>query len=650
MSIKQKYSRVIRHGVRPSLGATALRQHDAPDKLPDGTLPLSVAAKALKVLIPVITELNDPATDGVVLYWDNVEITASRYSFDPADTTEHELELPVDVMTNSTEGPHELDYATKLGVGQNEVRANLPLRLIIDRTAPGGSDLGSLIFNLAVEGVVRESDLNPAGQLEATIPDWLGEWTGDVATPEIAPKAAPAPADWRKLTGSAETVTTVGNQLSFKLPKADLIAVDGVQSFSWNIVDQAGNARPDAQRAPAVRLRTLLGSPPANLLAPAVPAFADHGVVTWADAQGPLLVDIPRYDNIASGDMIIVQWGSQEALPAPVGTLPNPIPNPVISVEMDIQQLIDEGNGSVVVTYRVERGIDSFGPSPGTPVVVDLTTPGGVDPDPFTPEHENLQLLKVTSDSGEENYIPPEDFSKDGVITIPHLGVDSAPVFVAADTVTVSWGPNLTIQRTVIDPAIDLDIPLSSANIIQKGPTGPFDVSYTVSRALGVGTPPQFGIAKSIPTPVRVVSSAELPGGGAPLSVPDFTEKNAQNVINKAAGMDGTPVRITLPIKNMDPDDHLYLTFAGRYGTTDPNGLIIPGSEVELEHRLLQADIDNKYYDFIITEPQLRFICQGISTAVYTAKNSEGEVSSAKVAVIISVVASGYCLIPIPGP
>ncbi|MCD5980957.1 hypothetical protein [Pseudomonas quasicaspiana] len=651
MSNKKKYSRAIRHGVKPSIGVTALRQPQAPDMLPDGRLPLAVMAAPLEVVIPVISELTDPAWDNVVLFWDNVEVPLSRYDFDPADTTEHELKLPVDVMTNSAEGLHQLDYVTRLSAGQNETRANVPLTLIIDRTAPGGSDLGPLIFNLAVDGVVTESDLNAAGELVAGIPNWNGEGTGDVATPEIAPNALPLPADWVKLPNSEETVITVGAPLSFKLPRADLSTVDGVQSFSWNVIDQLGNVRPPDERAPVVRLRTLVGSPPSNLLAPTVPAFDDHQVVTWADAQGPLLVEIPPYDNIAEGDMIVVTWGSQEALPAPIGTLPPgppPLPDPIISVEMDIKKLMAEGDGSVAVAYRVERGIDKFGPSPATTVLVNLTIPGGEDPKPETPEHENLKLLKVTSASGQEDVIPAQDFDKDGVITIFHLGEDGNEVFVATDTVEVSWGANLKIPFTVINPAIDLAIPLDSEDIIQKGPTGAFDVSYTVSRALNVGVPPQFGIAQSLPTNVRVVSSAEIPGGGGNLVDPNFTEKNTANVINKAAGMDGTPIRITLPIVNMAVDDSLILKFAGHYSLTDPNGLEIPGSQVSLEHKLLQQDLDNKYYDFIITEPQLRFICEGLGTAIYTAKNSKGEAESAKIPVIISVRASGYCIAPRP--
>ncbi len=651
MSNKQKYSRVIRPGVKPSIGVTALRQPQAPDMLPDGRLPLAVMAAPLKVVIPVISELTDPTWDNVVLFWDNVEVPLSRYNFNPADINEHELELPVDVMTNSAEGLHQLDYVTRLSAGQNETRANVPLTLIIDRTAPGGSDLGPLIFNLAVDGVVTESDLNAAGELVATIPNWNGEGIGDVATPEIAPKALPLPADWLPLTGSQETVTIVGAPLSFKLPRADLSAVDGVQSFSWNVVDQLGNVRPPDQRAPAVRLRTLVGSPPSNLLAPAVPAFDDHEVVTWADAQGPLLVDISPYDNIAEGDMIVVTWGMQEALPAPIGKLPAvppPLPDPIIRVVMDIKKLIAEGDGSVAVAYRVERGIDKFGPSPDTTVLVNLTIPGGEDLFPETPEHENLKLLKVTSASGQENVIPAADFDKDGVITIYHLGEDGGEVFVATDTVEVSWGSNLKIPFTVINPAIDLAIPLDSDDIIQKGPTGAFDVSYTVSRALGVGNPPQFGIAQSLPTNVRVVSSAEIPGGGANLVDPNFTEKDTANVINKEEGMDGTPIRIILPIVNMTVDDSLRLKFAGHYSFTDPNGPEIPGSQVTLEHKLLQQDIDDRYYDFIITEPQLRFICDGLGTAIYTAINGKGEAESAKIAVIISVRASGYCFPPRP--
>jgi hypothetical protein len=652
MSTVQKYSRVIYHASMSAsrlAGITALPQHNVPDALSDGTLPKLVAEADLEVIIPHIDTLT--TMDAIILNWNGADIAGSKYPITAPDLVpgvDYTLYLPVAEMTGVGEGRHLLDYTTLEGVAENPAKAFLPLTLIIDRTAPGGSALGPLVFTLATEGVVTDADLNASEQLVATIPNWLGEDTGDVATPEIAPMLVPGPTDWVSLPGSKETVTTVGASLTFKLPKADLIAVDGWQSFSWNVVDKAGNPRPT--RAPAVRLRTLLGKPPANFVAPVVPAFVDHGVVTWTDAQGPLIVDIRGYDNPAEDDRVIISWGAQEAPPAIVGPT-NPLPDPLISVEMDIQQLIDEGDGTVVINYRVERGIDSFGPSPNTSVLVDLTTPGGIiDPDPTTPEHDNLPFLTVRSSSGQTNTIPPADFDKDGTITIPYRGLDvptATPIFEVNDTIKISWGPTLKIDAVVTDAAVNQSIPLSSVDIIQKGPTGSFEVSYSVSRDLGVGSPSQIVTVTSKPTTVSVVSSADVPGGGAPLALAVFTEANANNIINKAAGEDGTTIRVILPITNMDEGDKLKLEFVGYYELNDPSGTEIPGTKVNLEHILLATDNTNRYYDFPITENQLKAICQGGATAIYTADNGY-TASSLKAFVIISVVASGYCLIPRP--
>lgn len=656
MSTIQQYSKVIRANVtslEEGQGTRALIQHEVVGRLPDGRLTLALADADLKVSITLDPSATDPTSrTAYKLIWDGLVIDASERLLDPSEFnpgTKVDAVLPLSFMV--TEGEYSLDYATYTTLGENEEIAHLPIKIIVDRSAPGGANLGPLIFSSVPDDLVTEADL-VADKLTATVNDWFGMYPQDTATAWIAPGRTPALVDWKALPLVKHDVVVPGEEVTLDFDKVDLTALsDGYQSFSYKLKDVLGN--PETELAAPKVLRVLLKDAPGNVLPPVVPAFDDHALITWADARPGLQVQIPVYDNPDPTDSIVVTWGTFPAQPTPpLGTLPpDPIPEPITTVILPLDLIQQMPKGPVDVSYQIFRGGILVGSSGVTPVLQDLTTPGAiVDPDPATPVHDNLLDLTVKSSSGVVDIIPPQDYLSNGTVTIPRVGKDGAVVWQNGDLVQVTWGTLVfPVPPFAITTEInDLVLPLSSVDIIQKGPQGKVDVSYTISRPLL--PPPNLGVAPSAVKVVTVVAAGDVPGGGLPLADPRFPEASAGNIINQPAARNGTPVRISLPITNMDVDDLLSIDFTGRFGTTDGTGNPIPNTQVHDNHRLLRADLDRGYYDFTISEPILAAICENVGTVTYTAENNVAPITSGSVFVKIFVRSPGYCTVPVPGP
>lgn len=653
MSVSQKFSRIIRVNaseVRAKAEISALIQHEVVGILPDGRLPLPVANADLKVLITLDLAVELPTF--YVLILNGLEVPLSKRDLAAGeDVPGQKIEVTLPLANLANDGEYSLDYVVYTTTGANPEIAHLPLKVIVDRTAPGGTHLGAIYFDL-VDDFVNDAALT-GGKLTGVVPDWFGMYTQDTATAWIAPGRDPATGDWVELPLVKHDVVVAGEEVQLVFDRADLAALpDGYQSFSYKLKDILGNS--NSELAAAKVLRVLLSDVPSNILPPVIPAFDDDGLVTWNDARTGVRVQIPVYTNPDPSDQFVIRWGGTEApLSSPLGTLPNPLPTPpapitTVIVDYDIVKLIPKG--ALDVTYRILRGGIQVGFSLETTIEVDLTTPGGiVDPQPETPEHENLQNAVVRSASGQVDVIPPADYLLNGTVTIPRAGKDGTAVWINGDTVEVSWGPTLKLPAHPINNQnTDLVLPLNSATIIQPGPNGPVNVSYTISRDLVPA--PNVGVALSAVTVVQVTAAGDVPGGGQPLVLARFPEANADNIINKALGQDGTPVRILLPIDNMDVGDTLAIDFTGVFSRIDETGLPIPGTQVTDNHTLVRDDFTRGYYEFNISAAILIAICDYGAKVTYVATNQIDSVPSGVTFVKIAVRTPGYCTVPVPTP
>ncbi|MDY1016930.1 hypothetical protein SOM59_07495 [Pseudomonas coleopterorum] len=628
-------------------------------RLLDGTLPIDMLDQPLIVKIPPFVGL-DELSDSYELIVDGTIVTGSET---PAVAAPGNTEITLDFALIAAEGDHVIDYNAYVTFGHNLDPAEAPITVRVDRTPPGATDLARLEFAPKYLDGVTPGELDSNDELIAVVPGWYLEAADDTIRPYVATVANPAPDDYVLMDPSLFVIViTAGDHHEIAIPKATLEALgDGDRWFSYDLLDAAGNRRGPA---PGVQLKILMGAP-ANLPAPIVSAAAD-GLITWQDAApgfapNGLMVGIPLYTAPAAQDQILVYWGGTPiGLTPAIGPAPGTgWPDPMFNLGVSFS-FIDNGAtwpANVDVTYSVVRATVQIPPSAATAVVVDLRTPGGItDPDPVTPEHDNLVELEILSDSGDSNTIPADDYGSDATAVIPHDGVDGSAIWLDGDTLAVKWG-SLEVTRpiTAADTA-EIRMTIDHATIIGLSPAGTVAVSYSIRRPLGSG---QMGEALSPRTDVSVVNLAELPGGtsGVPLALyPEAQTSGAYLVINQAAGRDGTFIRVPLtrpgppvtPLENVAAGDHVSVRFVAVNHRTDPTAVELPATQV-IKTRILEAsDLTNEYWDAPITEDELKAICYLTANAYTTITNSVGEATSARSPVIVSVRTEGYCTIPTP--
>lgn len=626
--------------------STGLPPFEIPGLLEDGTLPIALLGQDLIVEIP-LPDHADPLTDKLDLIWNDKPLGVQV----PIDGTSMIQRLVLPQALLQAEGRHTLDYVFYHGFGGNPQTAEQARPVIVDLTAPGSSNLGALLFAAEhYKGVIEQNLV--AGALRAFVPGWPSQQVGDVATPWIAKGRYPAPGDFIEMPAYEQVVKEAGGRLILNIAQHELEALgNGWISFSYKVRDKAGNRRNNlAHPAP---LNVLLHEAPGNLRPPHVPA-SDDGLVTWADARLGVLISIPGYDNATEGDTLSVAWGDQSPVvvtlgPKPVGGYPDPLMT--VPVPRPLVQL--QGNGSVAVAYGVLRNGVHVGPSPASAVQVDLRTPGGVDPDPLTPEHDNLQAPQVFSHSGVRDEIPAGDYGADAVMVIPRLDAAGVAVWQDGDELEIHWA-GITVGRRIAGDNSDIRFVIDHSQVIEPAPTGPVSVFYRIKRPLGGG---HYGIAQSPAVQVRVVSLAALPGGvaGVPLAhYPEAFISLGHLVINRTAGLDGTLIRVPLvrpgasavPLENVAVGDHVSVRFVAVNHVTDPTATEIPATQVIVTRTLKEEDLTAGYWDAPITEDQLKAICYLTANSYITLTNAVGSATSPRSSVIVSVRVLGYCTIP----
>jgi hypothetical protein len=394
----------------------------------------------------------------------------------------------------------------------------------------------------------------------------------------------------------------VGKDFVLRFPAALLEAVDGaVHRFSYLIADRAGNV---SLLATGVDLPVRLSDPIGDLAPPALPLFTDDGLIDDADARAPVWVDIPRYATASTGDEIVVRWGD---IALPPVTITNPVPAPVlVSVATPYSTLQrDPSRFRVDVSYEVRRAGAGMVSPALTDVLVDLTLPGGPDPDPGTPVHENLaRPWVIGAVTGTRNVIGPGDAEQPAVATIPGFQVTppATAAFIAGDTVQLSWnmapvGSPYTVRPEDVGKEISISVPSS---VLKSGGTGTAAMHYAAVRLVqdddGNEVP---NTALSPMQDVEVTLADDLPGGPRGLPDGDFTEKNRFNAINRQAAESGggTPFRIPLYL-NKKLGDIIEMSWV-QYRSIDGSGTPIEPTRYTARHTVSPEDVATEW-DFPI--------------------------------------------------
>lgn len=551
--------------------------------------------------------------DAIELVWDNNILLATRYEITPGDEAAKaplKLQLPLTAADNWDTTPHTLGYridwgdSTAYDPGDSQAA-------YVDTTPPGQPVIGNLIFPGLTPGpggmyTITLAELDPVSQeLITQVPSYHGEWQGDLIEPFITTNGA-APV---YLTATTRIPPgAIPNPLELRFPFADMDAAgDGTHTLGFRVTDLAGNMSA-ISRETAVRF--VLHNTPINLSPPAIPVFADDGVIDEADGR-ILDIEIPTYGNVALDDEFDVFWGSKVI---GRGKVTNTSDDPVAVVRVPYADVLtgDTTGGGALryvtqATYQVIRSQATVGTSPPLlDVLVNLIAPAGPDPDPATPENENLALpsLLSTGAGATANVITAAQYTQDADITIAW---PSAGELLAGDLITVSYAgvdvPPVSrpVEQSEVTNKTLLPFTLVAAQI-STGGAGAIPLKYAVERTIAASSPfPSVtNTSYSGVQTVQVTSPGSTPGGGGPLPVGSFQGLNASGFLDRCNTVSGAVFRIPLTYTNAAEHDRIVLRGQGYVGRPDGGGGALPGTDFTASDSVNLEELGQQYIDFRI--------------------------------------------------
>lgn len=594
-------------------GSTYLTDDLAAPSLPDALPPL---AGDSAFLIPVpnrtgplranIDELWEGVSQRqeVTFFWNGNQVHQQEV-LDP-DPGQFPMTFEINGLNLTGGGIHQLYYEVASAGGTSR---SLSVLVDLDNTPPNfGQRPGALIFppEIVNDGVTESYLADNQDQVIATLTHWPDIRLEDEIVYFL--ERAPGLANNRLLPAGRTVITQEhldNPSLEVPFQGEDFRTLgNGNAVAHFYLRDRAGNEGPESPPSTVLRIDL---TPKPQLLPPLVPLYDQHGLINEAVARTPVEVVIPALEHIAAGDQIRLHWGS---LALPPITVLDPNANPLLRIPVSYRSIQGGGNGTLQVTYDLLRAATPIGRSPAKQVEVDITLPGGPDPDPENPWHGNLQLPTAIGASGVANIISPSDIEQPANVIIEWYGKDRQEVFEARDAVEAHWEA-IVLPYVITDDDVKAQEPLkleiSSAQMKQAG-TGMRALHYRVTRQLSA-YPGHSNTAYSAEQAISVSDSTGLPGGGDGLPAGDFPEKNRNNAINKEAAMDGTPYEIRLDYQNAAVGDRIDFKFRGHQGFADDPKVEpdrpIGGSYIEDSHEVTQQDLDQGSYSFTVGRQQL---------------------------------------------
>jgi hypothetical protein len=554
------------------------------------------------------------------------------------DPTQFPMTFNVTQIALTMGGLHELFYTVETSGG---ISTSDSVHLDLDNIPPNlGVRPNSLQFPLEIieHGVTQQYLDTNGDRVTATVLSWPDIKLGD----EL----------WFYLQPSAKTGNSTAAEAGRKIITASDLALPEIEvAFAGDVFralgkvncygyyflkDRAGNEGPNSYDSPIFPIHV---DPPLHLLAPQVPLYDQHGLIDEQIARTPVQVVIAGMTSIAQNDQIQVHWG---AVDLPLQPVLDPAANPLLRLNVPYRVVQTAGDGTILVSYDLWRGGASIGHSPATRVLVDITLPAGPDPDPETPEHENLMLPTALGESGVPNVISPADQEQPAEVIIEWYGADGTEVFMVGDEIVANWATVALLHTVDAGEAVakqPLRLPISSPQIKQAG-QGTLQLRYSVTRELP-GHPGYSNTVYSASQVLLVSDGTELPGGGDELSAGDFPEKNQNNAINNDAAIDGTPYEVKLDYRNAAVGDIITFKFRGHLGFGDDPALEpgrpIAGSYTEGQHVVTQEDLDHGSYAFTVERQYLAAIRQASANGYHWIRNYAGETPAAYYHVFVDV-------------
>lgn len=587
----------------------------------------------ISVKIPPASEYTVRDGDGLFLIIDSTDVLTDGIpirQLDPAtDLPDTVISAPLPAV-NRIEGVHTLRYVITDSFGDNG-EFSAPVSFTVDTMPPGGKfgfsvpSFGPLEADIAENGVTAALLAANAGVLSAEMGGYQGAALDDKLIPYVD--------DQPGTPVYVGNPNTRGVPVKFAYTTAQITAAgDGLKKFQYQVTDRAGNV--GSMSLPR-EFETLLKGAITTLVAPSVADMAD-GVIIDAEARKGVFVTIPPHVDVLEGFWVVVIWGGVELKPAQIIKT-----NTAQDVLVTSAEVFQQGSGSFNVSYEIYKEGTSgklllLGVSPGTAVLVDLSTSGGVDPDPTTPVNENLGLPVIRGGvaGGTDNVLTVEDSKLPATITIPWQTVTTpaVPAFIAGDIITVYWNgtpPEGSPVGTIIadDHAvtaadvvagIDLELEVSPAEHQKVG--GSLPVTYRASRPV-VGFAGKFNHTMSPSQTVMVESAPVLPGGPGGLPLVLWSEQlplgpffPGQFALNKVRSFDGSQIEIPYYENKTlnDKIDYEYIAQLGGFADK-PDGDEIPTTAISGSYTVPLSEVTTSSF---ITLPPKGFFKTVASTPV----------------------------------
>lgn len=618
--------------------------------------------KLTDLLVPIVVKVEVPAQpiSGAQsqIYINGYEAKDAIGSKFAVPDGESSYELNIAISDFPATGPMPVEWLVDYSYEDSFNQANFsykPVTIIFDRTAPGGAPKpGPIAFTQEqLEGITQD-DIDPTTQgLHVHISAWNDEDVDD----QVELWLGSSPSAGSYLPDLPPPVTERDKGIDVVFPLTELVKITTNPAyFGWRVTDWAGNVSSLSELVP---IELYLAD--TDLLAPIIPDAepynpdtgagpAGTGLLVWTEANPVTTVQIPTYNTALPDDRVYISWNGTAVVP-PLYVQQTDIDNAsangyLLNVEVPFSFIRGSSGDNIYVSYDVHPiGGGPAIPSPKQYINVNLTTPGGPEPDidPTTPEHDNLLPLKVVSTltGSKDNIIPIEAYELAANITVPRVGDDKNAIWVTGDTLNIYWGPEhgddpseILIDKT--NEGSNIIVPLP-AGFIKTNGTGDIPVYYTLTRNLGNDN---LVTVKSVATTVIVHSPDEAPGGLAPLAQAFFPESNdpvsanPYRFVKQAEGGDGTTLQIPLvnassPLANVEVGDLISVDF---YGLDDPDDGVghdndptkpmIPQSRIQVtDYPITQADLDQGYYELTLPYTKLYYICYNLSVTNYSIKN-----------------------------
>jgi len=227
-----------------------------------------------------------------------------------------------------------------------------------------------------------------------------------------------------------------------------------------------------------------------------IPGDAGVNIALMSSGAG-LMVIVEPYLNMAFGDELYVFWSDRSV--AAVSTI---VERDQVDKPVDLQvPPASISNGQAAVWYRVRRISGAVEDSDDLQVLVKLTRPGGEDPDPALPGHQNLAAPEVPV-----SVVLPEHGINGLDITLPPY-----PEMRVRDLITLRWG-ELEVRRQVLAQEVGrrVVIHVEGDVITQAGDAPALSVAYKVRDEVQNESRDGIGQPWSETTFVRVEVEAQL--------------------------------------------------------------------------------------------------------------------------------------------